>query len=101
MSRNLGHYLLKQAREAGVHQAVLHPVSAGFLNGAGILWNVGEMPPPSLPQCLELIGEEELLRAYLEVERPYLTNVRALMMRSEQLLDVFDAGRENISAQER
>jgi H+/Cl- antiporter ClcA len=101
MSRNLGHYLLKQAREAGVHQAVLHKVSAGFLNGAGISWNVGETPPPRLPQCLELIGEEELLRAYLEVERPYLTNVRAVMMRSEEVMDGVDTGGEDISAQER
>jgi H+/Cl- antiporter ClcA len=101
MSRNLGHYLLKQAREAGVHHAVLHKVSAGFLNGAGISWNVGETPPPRLPQCLELIGEEELLRAYLEVERPYLTNVRAVMMRSEEVMEGVDTGSEDISAQER
>jgi len=32
MSRNLGNYLLTQAKEAGIHQAVMHPVSAGFLN---------------------------------------------------------------------
>lgn len=89
------------AREAGVHHAVLHKVSAGFLNGAGISWNVGETPPPRLPQCLELIGEEELLRAYLEVERPYLTNVRAVMMRSEEIMEGVDTGSEDISAQER
>jgi H+/Cl- antiporter ClcA len=86
MAQNLGYYLLKQAKEAGVHQAVLHRVSAGFLNGDRVSWDLSEVAPPKLPQCLELIADEELLRAFLEVEGPYLDGVRVLLIRSEDIV---------------
>jgi H+/Cl- antiporter ClcA/PII-like signaling protein len=99
MSRNLGHYLLKQAKEAGVHQAVLHRVLAGFLNGDPISWNVSDDAPPKLPQCLELIAEEDLLRAFLQVERPYLRDVRVVMLRSEDVTEDAGAVSEDESAE--
>jgi PII-like signaling protein len=96
--RNLGHYLLRQAKEAGIHQAVLHRVSAGFLNGDRIAWDISESAPPKLPQCLELVADEEMLRVFLEVERPYLSSVRAVMMRSEDI--VWESGKSDDPALE-
>ncbi len=86
ISGNLGQYLMKQAKEAGVHQAIMHRVSAGFINGDRISWDISDTPPPKLPQCLELIGDEDLLRAFLQVERPHLKDVRAVLMRSEDVI---------------
>jgi hypothetical protein len=99
MSRNLGRYLLKQAKEAGVPQAVLHRVSAGFLNGDPISWNVSEDAPPKLPQCLELIGDEDLRRAFLQLEKPYLGDVQVVMLRSEDVTEEPGAVIEDESAE--
>lgn len=84
-SRSLGKYLLRQAKDAGIEQAVLHCVSAGFLRGEKISEHLGEIAPSKLPQCLELIAEEDLLKAFLEVERPHLKHARAVLLRPQDV----------------
>ncbi|HVW85934.1 MAG TPA: chloride channel protein, partial [Bryobacteraceae bacterium] len=85
MAPALGPYLLRRAKEAGIEQAVLHRVSGGFLQGGRLAFDHSDVAPPSLPQCLELIGEEELLRAFLDLHRPALDGVRVVLLRGEQL----------------
>lgn len=85
MAPALGPYLLQHAKEAGIDQAVLHRVSGGFLNDGRLSLDNSDAPPPNLPQCLELLGEEELLRAFLDLHRPVLGEVRIVLLRGEQL----------------
>ncbi|MDE3196363.1 MAG: voltage-gated chloride channel family protein [Acidobacteriota bacterium] len=81
----LGPYLLQHAKEAGIDQAILHRVSGGYLREGRLTLDHSDVVPPNLPQCLELIGEEELLRAFLDLHRPVLGGVRVVMLRGEQL----------------
>ncbi|HVW11467.1 MAG TPA: voltage-gated chloride channel family protein [Bryobacteraceae bacterium] len=81
----LGPYLLQHAREAGIEQAILHRVFGGFLRDGKLTQDNSEIVPPNLPQCLELIGEEELLRAFLDLHRRVLGDVRIVLLRAEQI----------------
>lgn len=86
MAPALGPYLLQHAKEAGIHQAVLHRVTGGFLNDGRLTLDNSDVPSPNLPQCLELIGEKDLLCAFLDLHRPILGEVRVVLLRGEQLV---------------
>ena len=86
MAPALGPYLLQHAKEAGIHQAVLHRVTGGFLNDGRLTLDNSDVPSPNLPQCLELIGEQDLLHAFLDLHRPILGEVRVVLLRGEQVV---------------
>jgi len=80
----LGPYLLRRAKEAGVEQALLHRVIGGFLKGQNLVMDGGEIPPAKLPQCLELVGPEEILQSFLERNKDQLAGVRSVFLRGEE-----------------
>ncbi len=80
----LGAYLLRQAKNAGVEQALLHRVIGGFLKNENLVMDHGEMPPAKLPQCLELVGPEEVLQEFLARNREQLAGVRPVFLRGEE-----------------
>lgn len=80
----LGAFLLRQAREHGIEQALLHRVIGGFLKNQELVMDTGEIPPANLPQCLELVGEEEELQAFLKDNREHLAKVRVVFLRGEE-----------------
>ena len=82
--QSLGAFLLEQAREHGIQQALLHRVIGGYLNNQDLVMDTGENPPSRLPQCLELVGEGEDLKAYLNHNREHLANVRTVFLRGEK-----------------
>jgi len=82
--QSLGPYLLRQAREHGIEQALLHRVIGGFLKNQELIMDTGEIPPARLPQCLELVGEEESLQAFLKDNRDHLEKVRVVFLRGEE-----------------
>lgn len=82
--QSLGPYLLRQAKEHGIEQALLHRVIGGFLKNQELLMDTGEVPPARLPQCLELVGEEEDLQSFLKDNREHLTKVRIVFLRGEE-----------------
>ena len=82
--QNLGGYLLQQAKEHGIEQALLHRVIGGYLKNEDLVMDTGEIPPARLPQCLELVGEEEDLQAFLKHNRDRLTKVRTVFLRGEE-----------------
>ncbi len=84
MGQTLGAYLLQQARQAGIEQAMLHAVVGGYLKGQKLAFHHGELPPPKLPQCLELVGDEDLLHAFIEQHRPKLERARVVFLRGEE-----------------
>ncbi|MHB1699956.1 MAG: voltage-gated chloride channel family protein [Acidobacteriaceae bacterium] len=84
MGQTLGGYLLQQAKQAGIEQAMLHAVVGGYLKGQKLAFHHGELPPAKLPQCLELVGDEDLLQVFIEQNRPKLDRVRVVFLRGEE-----------------
>jgi H+/Cl- antiporter ClcA/PII-like signaling protein len=82
--QSLGAFLLRQAKEHGIEQALLHRVIGGFLKNQELIMDTGEIPPARLPQCLELVGEEEDLQSFLKDNRDHLNKVRVVFLRGEE-----------------
>jgi H+/Cl- antiporter ClcA/PII-like signaling protein len=82
--QSLGAYLLRQAKEHGIEQALLHRVIGGFLKNQDLIMDSGEVPPARLPQVLELVGEEEQLQSFLKDNRDHLKKVRIVFLRGEE-----------------
>ena len=96
--QSLGGFLLEKAKEHGIEQALLHRVIGGYLNNQDLVMDTGEIPSPRLPQCLELVGEEEDLQAYLKHNREHLSKVRTVFLRGEEA--VTEAGLEREELEE-
>jgi H+/Cl- antiporter ClcA/PII-like signaling protein len=84
MPQNLGSYLLQQAKEVGVEQALLHRVTGGFLKNQRLVMDSSDVPPLHLPQCLELVGEEETLQLFLKQNQQHLGSMRVMFLRGEE-----------------
>ena len=96
--QSLGGFLLEKAKEHGIEQALLHRVIGGYLNNQDLVMDTSEIPSPRLPQCLELVGEEEDLQAYLKHNREHLSKVRTVFLRGEEA--VTEAGLEREELEE-
>ena len=82
--QGLGPYLLQQAKEHGIEQALLHRVIGGFLRNQELILDTGDIPPDRLPQCLELVGDEGDLQAFLKHNRDHLARVRPVFLRGRE-----------------
>lgn len=82
--QSLGSYLLQQAKEHGIEQALLHRVIGGYLKNEDLVMDTSDMPPARLPQCLELVGEEEDLQSFLKHNHAHLKTVRTVFLRGEE-----------------
>jgi H+/Cl- antiporter ClcA/PII-like signaling protein len=80
----LGSYLLKQAKDHGIEQALLHRVTGGYLKGQNLVFDTGEIPPARLPQCLELVGDEEDLESFVKHNAEHLKNVRIIFLHGKE-----------------
>ncbi len=82
--QSLGAFLLRQAKEHGIEQALLHRVIGGYLKNQDLAMDTGEIPPARLPQCLELVGDEEDLQSFLKHNRDHLGKVRTIFLRGQE-----------------
>jgi H+/Cl- antiporter ClcA/PII-like signaling protein len=82
--QTLGAYLLKQAKDHGIEQALLHRVIGGYLKGQDLVMDTGEIPPARLPQCLELVGDEEDLQSFLKHNKDHLQKVRIVFLHGRE-----------------
>ena len=82
--QSLGEYLLREAKDAGIEQALLHRVIGGYLNGHNLAMDTGEIPPSRLPQCLELVADEAVLKRFLELNHGHLREVRTVFLQGEE-----------------
>jgi len=80
----LGAFLLQQAKDHGIEQALLHRVIGGYLKGQDLAMDTGEIPPARLPQCLELVGDEEDLQSFLKHNRDHLQKVRIVFLHGRE-----------------
>lgn len=77
----LGVFLLEQAKEQGLDQALLHRVTAGYIQSQDLAAPGRELPVSQQPQCLELFGEEADLRSFLRHNSQHLRNVRVVFLK--------------------
>jgi H+/Cl- antiporter ClcA/PII-like signaling protein len=82
--QTLGAFLLRQAKEHGIEQALLHRVIGGYLKGQDLAMDTGEIPPARLPQCLELVGAEEDLQSFIKHNRDHLAKVRIVFLHGRE-----------------
>lgn len=82
----LSHHLLKAAKRAGIEQALLHDVQAGYLPGQKMSHGHVESTPARHPLCIELIDSEARLRAFMHAHEEELRHVRAVIFRCEVAL---------------
>lgn len=60
--------------------------------------DTSDMPPARLPQCLELVGEEEDLQSFLKHNRDHLKSVRTVFLRGEEAKYEAEIEREELEA---
>jgi H+/Cl- antiporter ClcA/PII-like signaling protein len=84
LPQTLGEFLLKQAKDHGIEQALLHRVIGGYLKGQDLVMDTGEIPPARLPQCLELVGDEEDLQSFIKHNRDHLKKVRIVFLHGRE-----------------
>jgi H+/Cl- antiporter ClcA/PII-like signaling protein len=80
----LGSFLLKQAKDHGIEQALLHRVIGGYLKGQDLVFDTGEIQPAKLPQCLELVRDEEDLESFVKHNSEHLKNVRIIFLHGKE-----------------
>jgi H+/Cl- antiporter ClcA/PII-like signaling protein len=95
---SLGGYLLRMAKEHGIEQALLHRVIGGYLKNQNLAMDTGEIPNSRLPQCLELVGDESDLQAFLKHHRDHLAKVRVVFLRGEEAKYEAIVDREELEA---
>ena len=81
-----GHFLIKKAKEAGVKQAIIQRVEAGYLPGQRLVFDQAEAVPPSLPLCVELIDDENALTSFVNQNREQLDGCRVLLFKTAELM---------------
>lgn len=80
---SLARHLLDRARNAGIEQAVLHRVHAGYLRGDRVHHEHVELSHHRFPHCIELIDLETKVRAFWGTHGQGLHNVRAVFLPCE------------------
>lgn len=79
----LSHRLLLAAKRAGIQQALLHSVHAGYLQGKKLSHHHLETAALNHPLCIELIDNEMRLRKFLHDHGDELQHVRCVLFRCE------------------
>ncbi|MEK6290550.1 MAG: DUF190 domain-containing protein [Paraburkholderia tropica] len=80
---SLARHLLSHAKRAGIEQAVLHRVHAGYLNGDRLHHEHVESAHHRFPHCIELIDLECKVREFWGTHGKGLQNVRAVFLPCE------------------
>ena len=83
---SLAHVLVKKAKEAGVKQAIVQRIEAGYLPGQRLVFDQVEAVPPTLPLCVELIDEEKALMSFVNQNRDQLDGCRVLLLKAAELM---------------
>lgn len=83
---SLAGHLLNHAKHAGIEQAVMHQVRAGFLRGDKLHHEHVELAHHRFPHCIELIDMEAKLKDFWKSHVKGLTNVRAVFLPCENAI---------------
>ncbi|ACD18092.1 DUF190 domain-containing protein [Paraburkholderia phytofirmans] len=80
---SLARHLLHHAKNAGIEQAVLHRVHAGYLGSDRVHHEHVEVAHHRFPHCLELIDLEIKVRDFWKIHGRGLEGVRAVFLPCE------------------
>lgn len=75
--------LLRRAKAAGLRQAIMLPVKAGFLGDARLVFDSMEISPPSLPVCIEIIDDPGKIRLFITENKNLLASAFAVTENTE------------------
>lgn len=75
--------LLRRAKAAGLRQAIMLPVKAGFLADTRLVFGVTEINPPDLPVCIEIIDDPGKIRLFITENRNLLASAFAVTENTE------------------
>lgn len=79
--RSLSYDLAERALKAGVTYATVTLGHAGFVPGAkSIVADISEVPPTTLPSCVELVAPVDLLEAFVTANRDELADAVLLRL---------------------
>jgi PII-like signaling protein len=79
--RSLSYDLAERALKAGVTYATVTLGHAGFVPGAKrIVADISEIPPTTLPTCVELVGPVAVLEAFVGANRDELADAVLLRL---------------------
>ncbi len=79
----MARHLLTHAKRAGIEQALLHRVQAGFIRGDRLHHAHVETLHHRFPQCIELIDLESRLREFWQQHGGNLHDVHAVFLPCE------------------
>ena len=94
--QTLGDFLLKRAKDHGIKQALLHRILGGYSKTQDLASDAGELSPARLPQCLELIGDEENLQSFLKQNKEHVRKARLVFLHARQAKAEAAIGREEL-----
>ena len=83
---SLAGYLLKEAKSFGIEQVIIQRISAGYLKGKKLAFDIGEVTPQDQPQCVELIDCEDKLKSFVEKYRSEFGECRVVLFKTAQIL---------------
>jgi PII-like signaling protein len=79
--RSLSYDLAERALKAGVTYATVTLGHAGFVPGAKrLVADISDVPPTTLPSCVELVGSVEVLEAFVDANRDALADAVLLRL---------------------
>ncbi len=87
LNGSLASFLLGKAKEFGIEQSLTQRISVGYLKGKRLVTDFGEVIPPDLPQCVEMIDTEEKLRSFFEKYKSHLEGCRVVLFKTAQLIN--------------
>ena len=82
-SHNLGHFLLKKAKQDNIYQASIFTAKAGYLQGDQISVDISEIPPHKNPVCLELLDTEINLKNFLTNNKDLLLETHVILLKDK------------------
>ena len=82
---DLGYTLLERAKQASIRQAMLLPVTAGYLEGKAITVPFSESAPAGHPLCLELLDTPEALQHFVLQNQPLLAYTKAIFINPQSV----------------
>lgn len=85
---SLGGLLLKRAKEFGIEQAIFQRVLGGYLGNGNLVFEQVETVSPDLPQCVELIDREDLIKKFMETYKDQFRCCRILLFKAVVLKEV-------------
>ena len=83
---SLSSFTIKKAKESGIEQAIIQKIPGGYLKGKKLAFDMVEVIPPDLPQCVELIDSESKLRSFFEKFKDNFQGCKVVLFKTAELI---------------